>query len=624
MKRLAIFACPGPDAGRLDDGLTLMLLRAVRAQSNTTVLAAPATGGTSDHAALADELVVLPGSVTTTGGAYHHALERIGSLASSDWDEVLLVDAAQAGPLFPLDGVFAAMAARPCDFWALAAVDPARQKQARDPLPGGAFPRWGFMVLRRSVMDSGTLEKALNAAGTEIDVLRQQQAFCRTLQRAGLSFDTFIDMTRTRSADPALHEPWQLIEQRCPLVPLDLFTADPLLQDAEARDPRRFVELLRERTDFDTNLLWRYLLRTQRLRDLQTNLDLISVIPDIREAGARTAWPIGRVAVLIHLYYPEMIDDFLPRLAAIPVDYDLFITTASEESRSWLAQRLTGFGPGAAQVRVVEQNRGRDMAALFITLRDVVLSGKYELALRLHSKRSPQKASQVSDSFLEHLLDNLLPSRGFVANLFDQLADDPAIGLVIPPAVHIGFTSLGHAWFNNREATAGILQRLGLSAPLDEHTPVAPYGSMFWFRCAALKPLFAHDWSFADYNPEPHYLDGDLAHAQERAIAYVAQAQGFRTETVLSNRLAGRYYAKLEYKLQLLMSCLPTGTFARQYAAARDDKARRERRFSGQSLGEAVAQSSKDLRVRHPHLWQMTRPFARQVWPVIKRLLGHR
>ena len=105
-------------------------------------------------------------------------------------------------------------------------------------------------------------------------------------------------------------------------------------------------------------------------------------------------------------------------------------------------------------MRVVEENCGRDMSSLFITFRDVMLQPENMLgALRLHTKRTPQMPWQVGQSFKRHLIENLVPSKRFVASLFDLLEQPEYrnVGMVVPPVVHIGFGTLGHSWYSNRK-----------------------------------------------------------------------------------------------------------------------------------------------------------------------------
>lgn len=55
--------------------------------------------------------------------------------------------------------------------------------------------------------------------------------------------------------------------------------------------------------------------------------------------------------------------------------------------------------------------------------------------------------------------------------------------------------------------------------PIDEKKePIAPLGTMFWFRPRAMKLLFDRDWEYEDFPPEPNAIDGTLLHAIEKNI----------------------------------------------------------------------------------------------------------
>ena len=191
------------------------------------------------------------------------------------------------------------------------------------------------------------------------------------------------------------------------------------------------------------------------------------------------------------------------------------------------------------------------MSSLFITWRDVALSGEYEVALRLHSKRTPQVSRQVGEGFKDHLFENLVHTEGYVRNVLDLFEAQPDIGMIVPPVVHIGFGTLGHSWFSNKRTLADLTREMYIDVPLDDFTPVAPYGTMYWFRTDALQKMFDWRWKWSDYNAEPHHVDGGVAHVQERLIGYAVQDRGYRIVQVMSPRMAGRNYAKLEYKAQM-------------------------------------------------------------------------
>jgi len=383
-------------------------------------------------------------------------------------------------------------------------------------------------------------------------------------RRRGILYPVPQDFLHT--SDPRLYEVHRLVEHGCPCLPLAVLSLDPLLHDIHAILLRPALDILRRRHPTAYGAAIRYACHAIPMREFNANADQFEVFPLVAADPEKTSWVFGTVAVFIHAYYPEMIAELAGMAANIPADHHLFVSTASAENRQTIETYLLGIGydRSTMEVRVVDQNRGRDMSSLFITFRDVILDGRYEVALRLHSKRTPQVSPRVSEEFKTHLFENLVGSPGYVSNLLDKMEAEPDIGLVIPPLVHIGFSTLGHSWFNNYPAVLGLVEEMGFDIPLDTATPVAPNGTMYWFRTAALRRMFEWPWSWEDYNKEPHHVDGGLAHAQERLIGYCAQAAEYRVLTVMTPRSAARNYAKLEYKMQRIMSHLTSGNVVEQ------------------------------------------------------------
>ena len=78
--------------------------------------------------------------------------------------------------------------------------------------------------------------------------------------------------------------------------------------------------------------------------------------------------------------------------------------------------------------------------------------------------------------------------------------------------------------------------------PMDEnHEPIAPLGTMFWFRPDALRLLFTKGWRFSDFSEEPNDNDGTILHAVERLYPFVAQDSGYYSMWCVSEDYAPRY-----------------------------------------------------------------------------------
>jgi rhamnosyltransferase len=340
--------------------------------------------------------------------------------------------------------------------------------------------------------------------------------------------------------------------------------------ERNAVDLPRALRIIEAKSDYDTGMIYKNIIYRAELRTLNTNAALLSVLPDTPLKTVRPEHDYGRLAICAHIYYVDMMDEILSYTDNIPVSYDFIATTDTLEKKAEI-ERITAKHPKIknTKVLVVERNRGRDMSSLFITCKDILLSGDYSLVCRVHTKKTPQVFAARGNLFKRHMFDNLLNSEGYVINVLNMFHDNPFIGLALPPLIHISYGTLGHSWFVNRKRAEEIASEMDLKVCLDSTTPVSAYGTMFWFRPEALKKLFDCDWKWDDFNPEPHHVDGSLAHVLERLIPYVAQDAGFTTRHIMSPHQAAQNYVWLEYKLERLASALPTADFGKQFALLR-------------------------------------------------------
>ncbi|HEY0231053.1 MAG TPA: rhamnan synthesis F family protein [Dokdonella sp.] len=556
------------EAGFVDDYVAVAL-RAFREQVEKLVVVCNGKPGAEGLALLrahADEVIVRNNIGYDVWG-YKEAIERIGRVELAAYDELLLLNYTFFAPIFPLGEMFGAMDALDCDFWGITA-----HKECRpNPLTGGeVLPlhiQSHFIAVRQPMLDSDAFWsywREMPAIQSYTDSIQHHEMrFTEHFSSLGFSYRIYMDPDDFATVHPLCLEVDRMIERRCPILKRRPFFHDPLYMASEAINLRRALDLIAERSDYDIDLIEGNTLRTSELRTLYTNLELLDIFPDVRANPVAAPWSFGRVGVLAHVYWTDLLAEMLDYANHIPGAFDLYITTDTAQKKQAIEVQLAGFDRGTLRVDVVHSNLGRDTSALLIAQRDIVLSGRYGLLCRIHSKKSLQDGSNRGNGFKHHLLDNLLGSRGYVENIFDMIEREPRVGIVVPPTVHIGYPTLGHAWFLNKPRVEALAQLLGIHVPLDIHTPIATYGSMYWFRPAALKRLFEHHWTWAQFDEEV-YGDSDLPHAIERLVTYCAQASGYATRSVFTTRQAAKNYTKLEYKHQLLASCFRSGDIRNQ------------------------------------------------------------
>jgi hypothetical protein len=227
------------------------------------------------------------------------------------------------------------------------------------------------------------------------------------------------------------------------------------------------------------------------------------------------------IAVVCHLYYPEMLEEFKRYLSNIPFSFDLFITTDLEEKKNAIANGLQDWRKGAIEIRLAP-NQGRDIAPKLIAFHEVY--ERYEFFLHIHSKKSLH-AEHVTAGWRFYLLETLLGSEQIVQSIFAAFTSDSQLGMIAPehfPAIRPNIN-----WGQNFPAAQAFSSRLGINLSPNGKFDF-PSGSMFWGRSAAIKPLLSANLTIHDFPPENNQIDGTLAHVIERLYFFVCEQAGYR------------------------------------------------------------------------------------------------
>ncbi|MEP6878274.1 MAG: rhamnan synthesis F family protein, partial [Nitrosospira sp.] len=234
------------------------------------------------------------------------------------------------------------------------------------------------------------------------------------------------------------------------------------------------------------------------------------------------AWKsaLPEVAVICHMFYPEMADEFQGYLTNIPFPFDLLITTDSQEKRAIIEIHFSQWKRGKIEVRIAP-NRGRDIAPKLITCRDAY--DKYEFILHIHTKKSPHHAHW--GGWRHHLLETLLGSEKIVESVFESFKSDSKLGMISPQHYTPVRNWIGWGWnFENAKTFARALNiNISLNGQID-----FPSGSMFWARSAALKPLLDYNLSLDEFPIEDNQNDGTLGHVIERLYFFICERAGYR------------------------------------------------------------------------------------------------
>ncbi|MEG1323168.1 MAG: rhamnan synthesis F family protein, partial [Ruthenibacterium sp.] len=261
-----------------------------------------------------------------------------------------------------------------------------------------------------------------------------------------------------------------------------------------------------------------------------------------------------KIALVMHLYFMDLLDESLAYARSIPAEADVYITVDTPEKKALVESKFKTLPCSNLYVLQI-QNRGRDVSSLLIGFAPYV--NQYDYVCFVHDKKSVGcKPASVGESFGYACWENVLKNKEFVLNILNTFESNPHMGLLVPPPPSCGFFFshlASNGWVGNFDQTKELIQKLNLKIPVSEDKmPTASYGSMFWFRADALRPLFDYHWKYEDFPVEPNGLDGTILHAIERLYPIAAQQAGYYPGTVMSACQAAIQHSNLELYVQEL------------------------------------------------------------------------
>lgn len=235
-------------------------------------------------------------------------------------------------------------------------------------------------------------------------------------------------------------------------------------------------------------------------------------LSDFPEIAAED-WPSSPapVAIVIHLYYPELWREIADRLARQSFAFDLFVTVTS--GRTDIGTFQKEIRARFPEARIWEMpNHGRDIWP-FVYLVNSGLLAPYRAVCKLHTKKSPHRAD--GDAWRQALFDGVLGSDS--ADVLQKFIDNSRAGFWVAD----GHRHQGEEWWGiNRSRGAALLARIGLNP---DATPlIFPAGSIYWIKPEIMTQIRAMRLGAEAFEPEQALVDGTTAHALERAFGYLA------------------------------------------------------------------------------------------------------
>lgn len=494
--------------------------------------------------------------------AYKESMGQYGWEKLSEFDEVVLMNYTIFGPLYPFSEMFEEMNKRDLDFWGITKhhkVDfdvfgTCKYKYIPEHIQSS------FLVIRRSLMESAEYHNLwdrmpmINSYAESVGLY--EAIFTKDFTEKGFKSDVYIDTSDLEGYTryPLMMMSNELIiNRKCPIIKLKSFSQNysDILVDTIGNCTIDSFEFIKNHLDYNVDMIWEHTLRVSNIADIKNIMHLNCILP-ADHVKVQPETPANRVALVMHLYYDDLVEKSFKYASSMPDGCDLYVTVTNDKMAGLVSKEAEKHKQFNKTEIIKIENKGRDVSALLVGFAPYV--NNYDLVCFVHDKKTLQvKPYCLGESFAYKCFDNNLASKEYVKNIIRKFEDNPRLGMLMPPPPNHGnyynFLHMG-GWSSNYENTKKLAEKLNLHCPISQDKEIiAPLGTMFWFRPEALTTLFDYNWKFDDFPKEPVDYDGTLLHAIERVYGLVVQHEGYYSEWVLTEKNASIELTNLNYFL---------------------------------------------------------------------------
>lgn len=227
----------------------------------------------------------------------------------------------------------------------------------------------------------------------------------------------------------------------------------------------------------------------------------------------------GSLAVHLHLFYEDLLDEFCHYLNNIPYIFDIYVSVAKKDNIRLIKKKLKTLNYVSKIIIAQTPNKGRDIAPFWIFFKKEL--SQYDYLLHIHSKKSLYTGIE-QNQWRSNMMSCLLGSPSLIKKI-STLFNYYNVGLFFPESANMPI--IIENWLVNNEIGKKLCRNLNI--PFEDGHFNYPVGSFFWAKKDAVKSIFDLDLSYRDLPDEPIPNDGTILHALERVVSLAVRGNGF-------------------------------------------------------------------------------------------------
>jgi len=331
---------------------------------------------------------------------------------------------------------------------------------------------------------------------------------------AGFKYETILDTrelddSRLLHPDFSFFAPDIILQEKVPFIKVKAF------QSIESAGIAKYMlDYIKDNTRYSKTLI------TKHLSTIDYPDANYLLVDKYLETVEVTSPITQKIAVHLHVFYTELLDEFLDQFAFFAFDYDLYLTTNTDEKEVMIRETLSN---RQVQAHVIcTENYGRDIMP-FLALKDKLR--QYDIVGHFHTKRSLEAAFFAGESWRKELIDMLIKPAN---NIMQNFQTNEKLGIVIADIPSFfRFNRVVDADNENKMIAPimnDIWKRMKMRKKVNFHdfrTFTMSYGTYFWAKTQILEPLFDLEIMKKEVPDEP-LPQNRILHAIERVMIYLA------------------------------------------------------------------------------------------------------
>lgn len=241
------------------------------------------------------------------------------------------------------------------------------------------------------------------------------------------------------------------------------------------------INYIDKHTDYDVNLIWENLIRTQNHTELQRSLGLQYILEGKEERSH------DNVIICVRAQWMNAVETVSGYLEAIRTSCDILII--ADDTNIVAYYQSLGFETIISAQSDMEILRYIDIE-------------KYQYVCLLHDMdlSSDQMPSCTGKSYLFNVWENLVRDAAYVGAVIDLLKEKPYIGMLMHPAPLFSawLGKLGLGWKNQYDSVKDCLIKYQFNAVIEADVPPVHVTDNFWIRASVIasikRKLHAGSW----------------------------------------------------------------------------------------------------------------------------------